>query len=93
MDLSICIVNWNSSELLRQCLASIEATRGDLELQAIVVSEHAAAGIMIDGQIAVKIYPGDKIFVHRSPLSILLAASSGKSYFELLRTKLNWGRR
>ncbi len=63
------------------------------ELQAIVVSEHAAAGIMIDGQIAVKIYPGDKIFVRRSPLSILLAASSGKSYFELLRTKLNWGRR
>ena len=37
MDLSICIVNWNSSELLQQCLASIEATRGDLALQVIVV--------------------------------------------------------
>lgn len=63
------------------------------ELQAVVVSEHATAGIMIDGQIAIEIRPGDKVFVRKSPLTILLAASSGKSYFEVLRTKLNWGRR
>lgn len=37
MDLSIIIVNWNVCELLRRCLASIEANRGDLSLEAIVV--------------------------------------------------------
>jgi NAD+ kinase len=63
------------------------------ELRAVVVSERAATGVMIDGQIAIKIHPGDEIFVRKSPLTILLAASAGKSYFEVLRTKLNWGRR
>ncbi len=63
------------------------------ELQAVVVSKQASAGVMIDGQIAIKIHQGDRILVRRSPLSIVLAASSSKSYFEVLRTKLNWGRR
>ncbi len=63
------------------------------ELRAVVVSERATAGVMIDGQIAIKLHPGDEILVRKSPLTILLAASAGKSYFEVLRTKLNWGRR
>lgn len=63
------------------------------ELQAVVRSDEASAGIMIDGQIAIDMNPGDKVSVRKSPLSIHLAASSGKSYFEVLRTKLNWGRR
>jgi NAD+ kinase len=63
------------------------------EVQAIVTSEQSSAGIMIDGQIAIKIRPGDRISVRKSQSSILLAASSGKSYFEVLRTKLNWARR
>jgi len=37
MDLSIIVVNWNVCELLRRCLTSIEANRGDLSLEAIVV--------------------------------------------------------
>ena len=37
MDLSIIIVNWNTCDLLRRCLASIEANRGDLSLEVIVV--------------------------------------------------------
>ncbi len=37
MDLSVIIVNWNVRELLRRCLASIEAHRGDLSLEVIVV--------------------------------------------------------
>ena len=63
------------------------------EVTAVVVSEPTAAGVMIDGQIAVEIHPNDKILVRKSSQTILLAASSGKSYFEVLRTKLNWGRR
>lgn len=42
MDLSIIIVNWNVRELLRRCLASIEANRGDLSLEVIVVDNTSA---------------------------------------------------
>jgi N-acetylglucosaminyl-diphospho-decaprenol L-rhamnosyltransferase len=37
MDLSVIIVNWNVCNLLRRCLASIEANRGSLSLEVIVV--------------------------------------------------------
>ena len=37
MDISIIIVNWNVCDLLRSCLASIEASRGPLSVQVIVV--------------------------------------------------------
>ncbi len=43
-DLSICIVNWNTRELLRACLSSIEAARGDLALQVIVVDNASDDG-------------------------------------------------
>ncbi|PID85069.1 MAG: glycosyl transferase [Chloroflexi bacterium] len=36
-DLSIIIVSWNVADLLRDCLHSIVAGRGELELQVIVV--------------------------------------------------------
>ncbi len=36
-DLSIVIVNYNTREPLRRCLASIEAQRGDLSVETIVV--------------------------------------------------------
>ncbi|MEO7100877.1 MAG: glycosyltransferase family 2 protein [Luteolibacter sp.] len=37
MKLSILIVNWNSLEYLRKCLASIRATCANLDLQLVVV--------------------------------------------------------
>ena len=46
-DISICIVNWNCSEYLRQLLTSIEAARDDLSVEIIVVdnasTDHSAA--------------------------------------------------
>lgn len=62
-------------------------------LRVVVVSEQASPGLMIDGQIAVELHQGDEVIVRKSPFSVRLAASSGKSYFEILRTKLKWGRR
>ena len=63
------------------------------ELRAIVVTEDSCAGLMIDGQIAIELHPWDQVIVKKSPHSIHLVGSSSKSYFEVLRTKLNWGRR
>jgi GT2 family glycosyltransferase len=42
MDLSIIIVNWNTSDLLRNCLRSIQDYRGNLSVQAIVVDNNSS---------------------------------------------------
>ncbi|MGA3066400.1 MAG: glycosyltransferase family 2 protein [Tepidisphaeraceae bacterium] len=41
-DVSILIVNWNGKEMLRSLLDSIEANRGDLRAQTIVVDNASA---------------------------------------------------
>lgn len=43
-DLSIIIVNWNVKDLLRACLHSIDAGRGDLDLEVIVVDSASGDG-------------------------------------------------
>lgn len=43
-DLSIIIVSWNVRELLRACLQSIDAGRGDLDLEVIVVDGASGDG-------------------------------------------------
>jgi GT2 family glycosyltransferase len=49
MDLSIIIVNWNSKEYLRKCLASIRAQPGvpDQEIVVIDSASHDGAGQML----------------------------------------------
>ncbi|MBI3732321.1 MAG: glycosyltransferase [Chloroflexi bacterium] len=42
--LSIIIVSWNVREWLCACLQSIERTRGDLNLEVIVVDSASADG-------------------------------------------------
>ncbi len=44
IDLSIIIVNWNVRDLLRDCLRSIDAGRGDLALEVIVVDSASSDG-------------------------------------------------
>ena len=42
MDISIIIVNWNTSGLLKNCLRSIQDYRGNLAVQAIVVDNNSS---------------------------------------------------
>jgi GT2 family glycosyltransferase len=44
MDLSIVIVNWNTRDLLRDWLQSIEAGRGSLQLEVLVVDNASCDG-------------------------------------------------
>ncbi|HPQ40185.1 MAG TPA: glycosyltransferase, partial [bacterium] len=37
VDLSICLVNWNTSDLLKACLGSIYAHSGDLAIEVFVI--------------------------------------------------------
>lgn len=44
MDVSIVIVSFNTREVLRECLASIERERGGLRLEIFVVDNHSSDG-------------------------------------------------
>lgn len=44
MDVSIIIVNWNTRDLLRNCLRSIRESAGPLRVQVIVVDNNSADG-------------------------------------------------
>ncbi len=46
-----------------------------------------------DGQVGRKLLPGDRVEVRRSKARTRLVSSPSKDYFEILRTKLNWGKR
>lgn len=46
-----------------------------------------------DGQVGRKLLPGDRVEVRRSELRTRLVTSPNKDYYEILRTKLNWGQR
>jgi len=43
-ELSVCIVNWNTRELLDRCLVSIRETAADLAVEVIVVDNASADG-------------------------------------------------
>lgn len=44
MDLSIVIVNWNTRELLRDCLLSVRAVVGELDVEVLVVDNASSDG-------------------------------------------------
>ncbi len=44
MDLSIVIVNWNTQELLRDCLSSVRAGLGNLKAEVLVVDNASSDG-------------------------------------------------
>ena len=44
LDLSIVIVSWNTRELVRQCLASIDVAQGQLTVETFVVDNASSDG-------------------------------------------------
>jgi len=47
--------------------------------------------LSVDGQESTALLPSDEVRVTRSPNTVRFVRSSNKSYFDILRTKLNWG--
>ena len=45
-----------------------------------------------DGQVAVKLKFNDTLIIKRAPISLRLIVSKKRSYFQVLREKLKWGR-
>lgn len=49
--------------------------------------------LTIDGQVPIRLYPGDQVTVQRSQMTFDLIRPTNRNYFEVLRTKLKWGTR
>lgn len=47
--------------------------------------------VTIDGQVSESLKPGDKVKVSQAKQTVRFVISEDKSYFDILRTKLNWG--
>ncbi len=47
--------------------------------------------VIVDGQISTPIMPGDELYITRAQNKVRFVKSSVKNYYEILRTKLNWG--
>lgn len=58
MKLSIAIVNWNTRELLRQCLASVYENLGEIEAEVIVVDNGSFDG---SAEMAYAVFPQVKL--------------------------------
>jgi len=47
--------------------------------------------LTIDGQLSASLRPGDEVRITRSSNTVKVVRSPSRSYFEILRVKLNWG--
>ena len=65
--------------------------RLEAELCAIIPDYKGKVVLSIDGQLSTGIVPGDKVKVTKAKNSVRFVRSPSRSYFEILRTKLNWG--
>jgi NAD+ kinase len=58
-----------------------------------VIGDRDGAFVTFDGQAGFELRAGDEITVGRAPEPMRLIRPSTRSYFEVLREKLNWGQR
>jgi GT2 family glycosyltransferase len=81
MELSIIIVNWNSKDYLRQCLASLQRETPDLTAEIVVIdsASYDGAGEMLQKEFpAVRFIQSDKNLGFARANNAAFAASQGK---------------
>jgi NAD+ kinase len=65
--------------------------KADSELEATIPCYDGEVYLTVDGQLSMPLEALDQVRVTRAKNTVHLARSPRKSYFEILRTKLNWG--
>jgi NAD+ kinase len=65
--------------------------RLDAELAADIPEYKGKVLLSIDGQLSTPLYSGDRVRITKSENSVRFVRSPSRSYFDILRTKLNWG--
>ncbi len=64
----------------------------DVEVKVKLLTKEPGATVTLDGQISYDLKLGDMVTVCRSPYVTNLISSPLRDYWEILRTKLGWGR-
>jgi NAD+ kinase len=57
------------------------------------VADGSPVHLTLDGQVGIKLGPGDRISISKSPRTVRLIIPPGQSYFDVLRSKLRWSQR
>jgi len=63
---------------------------GDSKIEMEQVSDSEGVGLTIDGQIYTDIMAGDKIIVEKAKERVLLVDTQTRTFYDVLREKLNW---
>ena len=66
---------------------------GDAVVQIRYESHDQAVILTLDGQAGYKLQTGETVTIRRSPYAVRLLQPVPRSYFDILRTKLQWGSR
>jgi NAD+ kinase len=64
---------------------------GTAQISVELPKFHEEVLVTVDGQVSKALSPGDIIRVSQAKQSVRFVISEEKSYFDILRTKLNWG--
>jgi NAD+ kinase len=59
----------------------------------VTVKTDESAFVTVDGQVAVEVYAGDCVRLHKAAASVEMVQALDKSYYDILRQKLKWGQR
>ncbi|NKB89794.1 MAG: NAD(+) kinase [Acidobacteria bacterium] len=66
---------------------------GDADVEIELVSKDMQIILTLDGQRGIQLHSEDRVKLQRSPHRLHLLHPGQRSYFEVLRTKLRWGKR
>jgi NAD+ kinase len=64
---------------------------GDVLIEITLKSVQEEVHLTVDGQVGLRLNPGDRVSVRKSRHSVQLIAPGDKNYFDVLRGKLKWG--
>lgn len=63
----------------------------DVRIEMELISELSGAGLTVDGQVFTELETGDKIKVVRSDIEVQMIDTGTRTFYGVLREKLNWG--
>ncbi|TNF45251.1 NAD(+) kinase [bacterium] len=66
---------------------------GDSLVELCLLSDSGKVFLTLDGQEGTQLYPGDRVGIRESTSRASLIRTGSKNFFEVLSTKLHWGRR
>ena len=66
---------------------------GDVALYLKLKTDYSQVYLTVDGQFGEEISVKDKVIVQKAPFKLRMFIHPFRSYFDLLRIKLKWGKR